>query len=82
VKQFDSYEQLVEIYVNKTYYKTAALISHGCKGVGLLHPNEDLSGACFEFGKHIGLAFQYIDDVLDFTSTSEVLGKPAHNDMR
>ena len=34
------------------------------------------------YGINLGLAFQLIDDVLDFTSTEEVLGKPIGSDLR
>jgi geranylgeranyl pyrophosphate synthase len=34
-----------------------------------------------EYGYHTGLAYQIIDDVLDFTSASDVLGKPAMADV-
>jgi octaprenyl-diphosphate synthase len=34
------------------------------------------------YGINLGLAFQLIDDVLDFTSSEEVLGKPIGNDVR
>jgi hypothetical protein len=30
----------------------------------------------YEYGKHLGLAFQVVDDILDFTQTYEQLGKP------
>jgi geranylgeranyl pyrophosphate synthase len=33
-----------------------------------------------QFGAHIGLAFQVVDDILDVTETSETLGKPAGSD--
>jgi octaprenyl-diphosphate synthase len=35
-----------------------------------------------EFGLSLGMAFQLIDDVLDFTSSEKILGKPAGNDLR
>ena len=38
------------------------------------HP--DLVDMSFAFGKNLGVAFQLIDDVLDFTSHSDNLGKP------
>jgi geranylgeranyl pyrophosphate synthase len=38
IKTFDSYDQLLQIYVNKTYYKTAALLAYGCQGIGMLNP--------------------------------------------
>ena len=34
------------------------------------------------YGLNLGLSFQLIDDVLDFTSSEEVLGKPIGNDLR
>ena len=35
----------------------------------------------YNFGKQLGLAFQVVDDVLDFTSDDKQLGKPAANDL-
>lgn len=34
------------------------------------------------FGRHLGLAFQMVDDLLDFSAAAEVLGKPVANDLR
>lgn len=45
------------------------------------HPPETCLLA-FEYGRHLGLAFQIVDDVLDFTAKSGVLGKPTLNDLR
>lgn len=38
--------------------------------------SEEVKEAMFEYGKHLGLAFQIVDDVLDFTQSTEQLGKP------
>ncbi|XP_010539170.1 PREDICTED: solanesyl diphosphate synthase 2, chloroplastic-like [Tarenaya hassleriana] len=35
----------------------------------------------YQFGKNLGLSFQIVDDILDFTQSSEQLGKPAANDL-
>jgi octaprenyl-diphosphate synthase len=35
-----------------------------------------------EFGWNLGIAFQLVDDVLDFTSREKILGKPVGNDLR
>lgn len=35
----------------------------------------------YDYGKHLGLAFQVVDDILDFTQTSEQLGKPQGQDL-
>lgn len=72
-------------YSLKTYRKTASLIANSCKSVAHLivetkvvdaKESESLVNKTFEFGKNVGIAFQLIDDVLDFTSHSDQLGKP------
>ncbi|EGG25392.1 trans-prenyltransferase [Cavenderia fasciculata] len=80
--QVKSNESSFEQYLRKTYLKTASLISNSCKATALLG-GEDAHTAnlAFEFGKNLGLAFQLIDDLLDYTSTTEVLGKQAFADL-
>ncbi|XP_041990897.1 solanesyl diphosphate synthase 3, chloroplastic/mitochondrial-like isoform X1 [Salvia splendens] len=73
----------MEYYMEKTYYKTASLISNSCKAIALLAgQTSDVSNLAFEYGKNLGLAFQLIDDVLDFTGTSTSLGKGSLSDIR
>lgn len=36
----------------------------------------------FQFGRQLGMAFQLVDDLLDFIATSAQLGKPAAADLR
>lgn len=61
--------------------KTAALIRAACRmGALLANADEERLQAAFTFGHEMGLAFQIIDDVLDATSTPEVLGKPVGSD--
>ena len=43
---------------------------------------ESLVDSAFSFGKNLGIAFQLIDDWLDFTQDAELLGKPAAADLR
>lgn len=38
--------------------------------------------SAFQFGRQLGMAFQLVDDLLDFVSTSAQLGKPAAADLR
>ncbi|RZC43536.1 hypothetical protein C5167_036483 [Papaver somniferum] len=70
-------------YMQKTYYKTASLIANSCKAVALLadHENEVVMLA-YNYGRNLGLAYQLIDDVLDFTGTSASLGKGSLSDIR
>lgn len=72
-----------EYYTRKTHLKTASLMAQSSKAVALLGgEGEETALLAYEYGRHLGLAFQYVDDVLDFTGTARSLGKPALNDLR
>lgn len=61
--------------------KTAALIRAACRmGALLANADEKKLQAAYTFGYEMGLAFQIIDDVLDATSTPDILGKPVGSD--
>ncbi|XP_071729598.1 solanesyl diphosphate synthase 3, chloroplastic/mitochondrial-like isoform X1 [Rutidosis leptorrhynchoides] len=73
----------MDYYLQKTYYKTASLISNSCKSIALLTgQTAEVAMLAYEYGKNLGLAFQLIDDVLDFTGTSTSLGKGSLSDIR
>ncbi|KAK3204485.1 hypothetical protein Dsin_018531 [Dipteronia sinensis] len=73
----------LEYYMQKTYYKTASLVSNSCKAIALLAgQTSEVAMLAFEYGKNLGLAFQLIDDVLDFTGTSTSLGKGSLSDIQ
>lgn len=75
-KVFDTSITLEE-YMDKNFYKTASLIAASCKSAAVFSGcSEDIKDSMFEYGRHLGLAFQIIDDILDFTQTAEQLGKP------
>ena len=62
--------------------KTAALFAASCRlgaMAGGLGPAA--TDALTEYGRQLGMAFQLIDDLLDFTSTSGAMGKPAGHDV-
>ncbi len=73
----------LDAYLEKSYYKTASLIANSAKSVGVLSglPEHQLNNL-YAYGRHLGLAFQIVDDVLDFTGSMEVLGKPAGSDLK
>ncbi|MGB7521059.1 MAG: solanesyl diphosphate synthase [Spirulinaceae cyanobacterium] len=72
----------LEAYLEKSYYKTASLIANSAKAAGLLSGvSEEMAGNIYNYGRHFGLAFQIVDDILDFTASTEVLGKPAGSDL-
>ncbi|KAK4491571.1 hypothetical protein RD792_002323 [Penstemon davidsonii] len=73
----------MKFYMQKTYYKTASLISSSCKAIALLAgQTAEVSILVYDYGKNLGLAFQLIDDVLDFTGTSTSLGKGSLSNIR
>ncbi|KAK1314020.1 hypothetical protein QJS10_CPA06g01950 [Acorus calamus] len=73
----------MEYYLQKTYYKTASLISNSCKAIALLAgQTAEVSVLAYDYGRNLGLAYQLIDDVLDFTGTSATLGKGSLSDIR
>jgi octaprenyl-diphosphate synthase len=63
--------------------KTAALFGATCRiPAYLMDLPEASAAALFNYGYNLGICFQLIDDLLDFTSTTEVLGKPALSDLK
>jgi octaprenyl-diphosphate synthase len=63
--------------------KTACLFA-GCARLGAVLGNLDDAGeqAMADYGHFAGLAFQLVDDVLDFTASPEQLGKPVLSDLK
>jgi octaprenyl-diphosphate synthase len=63
--------------------KTAALISAACAGGGIVAgaDGDDIQ-SLKDFGLNMGIAFQIIDDVFDYTATAETTGKPTGSDLR
>ena len=71
-------EQLLEISRRKTAY-----LFSGCSRIGaaLSQATEEQEEALAQYGLNLGVAFQLIDDVLDFSSSQQVLGKPVLSDL-
>ncbi|KAG7455212.1 hypothetical protein MATL_G00254190 [Megalops atlanticus] len=70
-------------YLEKTFKKTASLIANSCKAVSILvNPDPEVHEIAFQYGRNVGIAFQLVDDVLDFTSSANHLGKPSAADLR
>lgn len=71
-----------ESYRRVIYEKTARLIEACCMSGALLADRSAAEvAACGEFGRNVGMAFQIVDDVLDYTADPEVLGKPVGSDL-
>lgn len=72
-----------ETYRTIIVNKTAVLISAACEAgaiIGKADPRE--REALAGYGMDLGIAFQLIDDLLDYTSTTEQFGKPVANDFK
>lgn len=74
-----SIEELDYIYANKT---SALLEASMMIGAALAGATEDEIFLIESVGYRVGIAFQIQDDILDVTSTSEVLGKPVFSDEK
>jgi all-trans-nonaprenyl-diphosphate synthase len=73
----------IDAYLEKTYYKTASLIANSSKAAGVLSGvSNEAALDLYSYGRHVGLAFQIVDDILDFTGSMEALGKPAASDLK
>lgn len=69
-------------YYDRIYGKTAALFEVATRAAALLGdappPAEE---ALRSYGYHLGMAFQIVDDILDFVADASTLGKPAGSDL-
>jgi len=74
--------QSLETYLEKSYCKTASLMANSARAAGVLSglPVSQLD-LLYQFGRQLGLAFQVVDDILDFTGDDAQLGKPAASDL-
>jgi len=69
-------------YIRRIYSKTAALFSLATQSGAILgHAPEAAVAVMKEYGDNLGIAFQIVDDILDFTATPEALGKPVGSDL-
>nr|XP_014015334.1 unnamed protein product [Salmo salar] len=70
-------------YLDKTFKKTASLIANSCKAVSILvNSDPEVHEIAFQYGRNVGIAFQLVDDVLDFTACASQLGKPSATDLK
>jgi octaprenyl-diphosphate synthase len=70
----EDYDRLIDA-------KTASLMSGACE-VGALGGERQYREPLRRYGRYLGMAFQVVDDMLDYTGTQEVTGKPAGLDLR
>jgi octaprenyl-diphosphate synthase len=73
----------IDEYMDLIERKTAVLFGGCCELAGILaEASPAAERALRQYGVHIGLAFQIVDDMLDFTGDPAILGKPTASDLR
>jgi octaprenyl-diphosphate synthase len=73
----------LERYLQVVRYKTAKLFEAATQvGAIIANAPADMEGAAAAYGRHIGTAFQLIDDVLDYSGDAAALGKNVGDDLR
>jgi octaprenyl-diphosphate synthase len=69
-------------YYNVIYCKTAKLFEAACQLAAVVtRSDEKIEKALINYGKHLGNAFQLADDILDYTSSAEEMGKNIGDDL-
>ena len=70
-------------YIKIVEHKTAGLIAASCRmGAILADASEAQQDSVFRFGQYLGIAFQVVDDTLDYTANGASLGKTLGQDLR
>ena len=71
-----------ENYSRRIYAKTASLIEMTTRAAAIISPvDSETIEAMRQFGYNLGMAFQIVDDVLDFTGEQAEIGKPVGSDL-
>ena len=77
------YSEDVQRYLDRITGKTASLFATAAEGGALVCdvPESDAS-ILYHYGLNLGIAFQIVDDVLDFSGDPELMGKPIGSDLK
>lgn len=82
IKDKFNWDQTLRDYLRRIKRKTALLIATSCElGAIISGISERDVKRLYRYGYYIGMSYQIIDDILDFTASSKQLGKPAGNDL-
>ena len=78
---FDALDFTEDDYYRLIAAKTASLMSAACE-MGAIAGDQGSRRALATYGHNLGMAFQIADDLLDYTGTEEITGKPTGQDLR
>ena len=78
---FDALDFTEDDYYRLIAAKTASLMSAACE-MGAIAGDQGSRRALATYGHNLGMAFQIADDLLDYTGTEEITGKPTGHDLR
>ena len=71
-----------ENYSKRIYAKTASLFEMTTRAAAMISPADDsVVETMRQYGYALGMAFQIVDDILDFTGAQETVGKPVGSDL-
>ena len=71
-----------ENYYQRTYAKTASLFEMASLAAAMVGTDdEEMRASMKSFGYEVGMAFQIVDDILDFTGEASAVGKPIGSDL-
>src|SRR5690625_1761643 len=77
IKDQFNWQQHLRHYLRRIKRKTALLIATSCKlGAIVGETPSNVANKLYKYGYYVGMSYQIIDDILDFTSTPEELGQP------
>lgn len=82
IKDKFNLDQNVRHYLRRIKRKTASLIAASCQLGAIaakVPPEQEV--LLYRYGYYIGMSYQIIDDILDFTASAQQLGKPAGSDL-
>jgi geranylgeranyl pyrophosphate synthase len=72
-----------ENYYHRIHAKTASMFELATKAAAILSQVDDYGiEQAQKFGNYVGMAFQIVDDILDFTGEQATVGKPVASDLR
>ncbi|MBE9523699.1 MAG: polyprenyl synthetase family protein [Chloroflexi bacterium] len=70
-------------YYHRIYAKTASMFVLATRAAAILsHVDDSVIDGVHQYGYEVGMAFQIVDDILDFTGEQATVGKPVASDLR